>query len=154
MPASTSCLCSNAQLLAAINASALQMLSLMSLTGTTVNPLYDSEAVMLAALANNLALIADNYNPGGGGGGGVIQSGNKATQVGVQGPYAVAFAPALTGMTQNAVIALTGVMLDANGDTIGGPILQRDSITNAGFSFWMIGLPTVIGDVGWAVLSK
>lgn len=153
MPASTSCLCSNAQLLAAINASALQMLSLMSLTGTTVNPLYDSEAVMLAALANNLALIADNYNPGGGGGGGVIQNGHIAIQTGNQGPYVVTFAPALTGMTQNAVIDVAPQMVDVNGNVLAASV-QRDTITNAGFTFWLTGTPTVDSVAPWAVLSK
>lgn len=105
---------------------------------------------------NGAPVSASNPLPttgGGGGGGGVIQSGHKATVVGSQGPYAVLFSPAIAGMTTNAVIALQPGMTDANGDPMSATI-QRDSISTTGFSFWLSGLPTVIGDVAFAVLSK
>ena len=96
------------------------------------------------------------YSPGGSGGSsgsGIVQRGKTATQVGVQGPYAATFSPAISDITSEATIVAQTGMADASGEVIFATI-ERDTISSTGFSFWLSGLPTVIGRVDWAVLAK
>lgn len=108
----------------------------------------DSEVSLLRRLIHNTELIV-----AGGGGTGpwppstdAYQKGTKATVIGNQGPYTVTFAPALTGAPSN--IELTYQMADDNGDVLTA-VLVANTIAASGFTFWLSGVPTVVGAVKW-----
>lgn len=86
-----------------------------------------------------------------GGGGGswppatnVYQNGSVNLSLGSQGPYAVVFSPALTGAP--AVVDVQTYMNDVNGEVLFASV-QKDTVTAAGFSFWLSGTPAVAGGV-------
>lgn len=109
---------------------------------------HDSEGTRWAVIQRWLALLANNITGGGGGGGwppatNVYQKGSVNLVAGTQS-YAVVFSPALTGVP--SVVDIQVYMNDADGESLVATP-QKDTVTAAGFTFWLSGVPVDAGGV-------
>lgn len=73
-----------------------------------------------------------------------FQAGSVNIAAGNQGPYAVLFSPALSGAP--VVVDVQVYMNDVDGEILFATV-QKDTVSSAGFSFWLSGVPADTGGV-------